>query len=42
MECHAQKALDTIGNYSKIIVSIKTYLVTSNGELLIVVDSINY
>ena len=28
------KALDNIGNYSKIIVSIETYLVMSNGELL--------
>ena len=30
------KAVDTIGNYSKIMFSIKTYLVTSNGERLIV------
>ena len=29
------KAVDTIGNYSKIIVNIKTNLVTSNGDLLI-------
>ena len=30
------KAVDSIGKYSKIIISIKPYLVTSNGELLIV------
>ena len=30
------KAVDTIVNYSKIFVSIKPLLVTSNGELLIV------
>ena len=28
------KALDTIGNYSKLSVKIKNYLVTKNGELL--------
>ena len=27
-------AVDTIGNYSKVSVSIQTYLVTSNEELL--------
>ena len=30
------KAVDTIGNYDKIIVSIKSYLVTSIGDKLIV------
>ena len=30
----ALQTADTIGNYSKIIISIKTYLVTSNGEPL--------
>ena len=28
------KALDTVGNYSKIIIIIKTYLITSNGEVI--------
>ena len=36
IESNVIKALDTVGNYSKKIVSIKTYLVTSDGELLIV------
>ena len=30
------KAVDTIGYYSKKIISIEPYLVTSNGERLIV------
>ena len=30
------KAVDTIGNYYNIIIIIKPYLVTSNGERLIV------
>ena len=29
------KAVATIGNYSKIIISIKPYLVTINGERLV-------
>ena len=34
--CASLPAQDTIGNFSKIIVCIKSYLVTSNGERLIV------
>ena len=30
------KAQTTVGNYSTITVSLKAYLVTSNGELLVV------
>ena len=30
------KTVDTIGNYSKIIISIKPFLVTSNWERLMV------
>ena len=42
--CH-QRTLKGSGHYwylLKIIIIIKTYLVTSNGELLIIVDSVKH
>ena len=34
--CGVLKAVDTIGNYSLIFISIKPHLVTSNGERMII------